>query len=333
MRIGIVVNTLLPAKPGPTTYSIACEAANRGHDVWMTTTGRISYGVDDRVEVSARAAPKRKRYSMAQFVKAVQDDTAVDADFAMSNFDVLLLRNNPTAQKDWVQSATLQFAQFAKERGVVVLPDPIGLAKAANKLYLSNFPQQVRPRTLVTRDLRKIVGMLQDEGTLILKPLAGYGGRGVFIVHKRDTGNLERIVQSITRDGYVVAQEYLPAANSGDVRLFMLGGEPLRHKNVYALVRRARTGHDIRSNVHAGGRAEATEITREMLEVADAVGPQLKTDGMFLVGLDIVGERLMEINVFSPGGIQDINRFYNSRFEKTIVDGIEDRVQRQQAAA
>lgn len=332
MRLGIVVNTLLPSNPGPTTYSIACEAANRGHEVLLTSTSRISYGADDSVVVAARSAPVRKRYTTEQYIKAVRAK-GIDSELAIRDLDVLFLRNNPTAQKEWVQAATLQFALFAMERDVVVLSDPRGLSKAANKLYLSNFPQHVRPRTLVTRDLTKIVDMLHDEGTLILKPLAGYGGRGVFIVHKQHTGNLERIVESIARDGYIVAQEYLPAAKSGDARLFMLNGEPLRRKNAYAVVRRARTAHDIRSNVHAGGRAEATEVTPEMLAIAEAVGPQLKADGMFLVALDIVGDKLVEINVFSPGGIHDINKFCNTRFEKVIVDGIEQCSHLQQAAA
>ncbi len=112
--------------------------------------------------------------------------------------------------------------------GVIVLNDPNGLSKAMNKLYLQTFPEAVRPRTLVTRSLARVEEFLAEAEKIILKPLQGSGGAGVFMVHRDDEHNLEEIFDSVSRDGYVVAQEYLPAAAEGDTRLFLMNGMPLR---------------------------------------------------------------------------------------------------------
>ena len=211
--------------------------------------------------------------------------------------------------------------------GVIVLNDPNGLSKAVNKLYLQTFPECVRPRTLVTRSLGRIEKFLDQEGTVILKPLQGSGGTGVFIVRNDEEHNLEDIFASVSRDGYVIAQQYLPAAAEGDTRLFLMNGLPLRHKGKYAAFRRVRTGDDIRSNIHAGGRLRRAELDDTMFELAEMVRPRLVEDGMFLVGLDIVGDKLMEINVFSPGGLGSAQKFEKVNFTHAVLEALERKVQ------
>ncbi len=186
--------------------------------------------------------------------------------------------------------------------GVIVLNDPNGLAKAMNKMYFQLFPEQVRPRTLITRDREEIRKFAMEEGgNIVLKPLQGSGGTGVFLVRIDDLSNLNQMIEAVSRDGYVIAQEYLPAASEGDTRLFLMNGQPFRYKGKYAAFRRVRTGDDMRSNIHAGGKLRQAEISDMHLKIAEIVRPKLVQDGMFLVGLDIVGDKLMEINVFSPG--------------------------------
>ncbi len=143
----------------------------------------------------------------------------------------------------------------------------------------------------------------EHGGHIVLKPLQGSGGQGVFLVQPDDKSNLNQMIESISRDGYVIAQEYLPAAEKGDIRLFMMNGLPLRYRGKYAAFRRIRSADDMRSNIHAGGKKAQAEINSTHLELAKMVRPKLVQDGMFLVGLDIVGDKLMEINVFSPGGL------------------------------
>jgi glutathione synthase len=136
------------------------------------------------------------------------------------------------------------------------------------------------------------------------------------------------MIDAITRDGYVVAQEYLPAAAEGDIRLFMMNGEPLQHKGKYAAFRRISTAGDVRSNLHAGGKLARVEIDEEVLQVAERVRPQLVQDGMFLVGLDIVGDKLMEVNVFSPGGLGSAQKLERGAdFTLPVIEAIERKVQ------
>jgi glutathione synthase len=156
--------------------------------------------------------------------------------------------------------------------------------------------------------------------------LQGSGGSGVFLIRPDDRSNLNQMIESLTRDGYVIAQEYLPAAAEGDTRLFLMNGAPLRHKGKYAAFRRVRTGDDMRSNVHAGGRIREAEITAAHLRVAEVVRPKIVQDGMFLVGLDIVGDKLMEINVFSPGGLGSAQKFEKVNFTHAVIHALERKV-------
>ena len=162
---------------------------------------------------------------------------------------------------------------------------------------------------------------------IVLKPLQGSGGSGVFLVKPEDKSNLNQIVEALQRDGYIVAQEYLPAAHEGDTRLFMMNGAPLKYKGKFAAFRRLRSGDDMRSNIHAGGKLRQAEITDQHLQLAEIVRPKLVQDGMFLVGLDIVGDKLMEINVFSPGGLGSAQNFEKVNFSNAVLDALERKVQ------
>jgi glutathione synthase len=210
--------------------------------------------------------------------------------------------------------------------GVIVVNDPNGLAKAGSKMYLQLFPEEARPRTLITRDNSEIKDFAKELGTIVLKPLQGSGGASVFLVRPDDMPNLNQMIDAVSRDGFVIAQEYLPAAAEGDTRLFMMNGRPLRVKGKYAAFRRVRTGGDMRSNIHAGGKLAGPRISDEALRMAEIVRPKLVQDGMFLVGLDIVGDKLMEINVFSPGGLGSAQKLENVNFSTAVIQALERKV-------
>jgi glutathione synthase len=253
-------------------------------------------------------------------------DQAEERWITVDDLDVLLLRSEPSVQRPWARTTGIHFGRIAVRRGVIVLNHPNGLAKAANKLYLQTFPADIRPKTLITRDVAQIRGFLSEQGTLILKPLQGAGGRNVFIAHVANSANLDQMIQAVSRDGYVIAQEYLPAAEEGDTRLFLMNGVPLQYRGKYAAFRRIGSGEDIRSNIHAGGRLRHAEVNDQMLHLAEVVRPRLIEDGMFLVGLDIVGDKLMEINVFSPGGLGSAHMFEKVNFERAVVEALERKV-------
>lgn len=325
MKIGIVVNVMDSNEAGATTYRFAAEAITMGHEVWVMTAGNLCYNPNDTIGGFARRVPEG-RYTSSKFLDVFKSGKATNDWITLDELDVLLLRNNPSVQKGWAQSAGIHFARLAMRSGVVVLNDPNGLTKAMNKLYLQTFPEPVRPRTLVTRSIDRIEKFLDEEGTAILKPLQGSGGKGVFIVRNDEEHNLGDIFESVSRDGYVMAQEYLPAAAEGDTRLFLMNGIPLQHKGKYAAFRRIRSGDDIRSNIHAGGKLRRAELNDTMFELAEMVRPRLVEDGMFLVGLDIVGNKLMEINVFSPGGLGSAQKFEKVNFSRAVLAALQRKV-------
>jgi glutathione synthase len=160
-----------------------------------------------------------------------------------------------------------------------------------------------------------------------VKPLQGSGGRNVFLVGPEERANLNQMIDAVLRDGYCVVQEYLPAAAKGDVRLFVMNGRPLKHDGKYAAFRRVNKTGDARSNMHSGGESEPVEVTDEMLKMVEVVRPKLVSDGMFLVGLDIVADKLIEVNVFSPGGLGSSSEFTGVDFAKVVVEDLVRKVE------
>ena len=331
MKIGFMVNDIKTEEPGYTTTRLAMAAINRGHEAWVMGAGDFAYDVDEKIHARARSAPKSNYKSSDGYLADLQGKKAKIERITVDDLDILMLRNDPSTDlglRSWAQSSGIIFGRAAMRHGVIVLNDPNGLAKAMNKMYFQLFPEQVRPRTLITRDRDEIKKFAKAEGeNIVLKPLQGSGGTGVFLVRKDDLSNLNQMIEAVSRDGYVIAQEYLPAASEGDTRLFLMNGQPFRYKGKYAAFRRVRTGDDIRSNIHAGGKLRQAEISDVHLKIAEIVRPKLVQDGMFLVGLDIVGDKLMEINVFSPGGLGSAQKFEKVNFSHAVIIALERKVE------
>jgi glutathione synthase len=327
MRIGFVVNDISTEYAKYTTTRLGMAAVNRGHEVWVMGVGDFAYDPDEKIHARARSVPKNSYKSLETYLKDLKGTKAKRSRITVDDLDVLMLRNDPstdTGSKSWAQTAGIIFGRVAMRHGVIVLNDPTGLSAALNKMYFQLFPEQVRPRTIITRDKSEIKKFaIEEGGKIVLKPLQGSGGTGVFLVNKDDLSNINQMVESVSRDGYVIAQEYLPAAVEGDKRLFLMNGQPLRHKGKYAAFRRVRTGEDMRSNIHAGGVQAKAEITDSDLRIVEIVRPKLVLDGMFLVGLDIVGDKLMEINVFSPGGLGSAQMYEKVNFNDAVIDALE----------
>lgn len=329
MRIGFVVNDVKSEEGIFTTSRLGQAAVNRGHDVWVMGVGDLAYDPDDMVRVRATSVPKQKYGNSESYTADLQGKNAVKRRITIDELDVLLLRNVPSddyLQRPWATTAAFEFARVAMRHGVIVLSDPTGLSKASSKMYFQLFPEEVRPRTLITRDRDEIKHFAKEEGTIVIKPLQGSGGASVFLVRPDDIPNLNQMIDAVSRDGFVIAQEYLKAAEEGDMRLFVMNGRPLRVKNRYAAFRRVRSGGDMRSNIHAGGKKAPAEIDKNILQIAEIVRPKLVQDGMFLVGLDIVGDKLMEINVFSPGGLGSAQQFEKINFSNHVIDAIDRKV-------
>ncbi|MGE0551387.1 MAG: glutathione synthetase [Kofleriaceae bacterium] len=327
MRIGFVCNDIATEQASYTTTRLGLSALEMGHESWLMSVGDFSNAPDDSVRAWARAAPHKSYRSTATYLAALQGPNAKIERIDVDSLDVLCLRNDPAADlgvRPWAQSAGYIFGQRAAERGVIVVNDPHALAVAINKLYFQSFPDAVRPRSLISRNPDELKKFVADEGgRACLKPLQGSGGTNVFVVTPTSKGNLNQMIDAVTRDGYAIAQEFLPDAKHGDTRLFLMNGEPLIVDGHYCAFRRVNAKGDVRSNLHAGGKLAKAKITDDMLTLAEIVRPRLVRDGMFLVGLDIVGSKLMEINVFSPGGLGSAAKFEKVDFSRAVIAGLE----------
>ena len=327
----MVVNDVMTEQGGYTTTRLAVAALGRGHQVWTMGVGDLACDPDDFIRARATSTLKTRYKTTESYIKDLQGKQGVCERITVDELDVLLLRNDPASDatlRPWATNAGILFGRVAMRHGVIVLNDPDGLAKAMNKMYFQTFPEEVRPKTLITRDREEIKDFARGLGEpIVLKPLTGSGGQSVFLVREDDLPNLNQMIDAVSRDGYVIAQEYLSAAAEGDMRLFLMNGLPLRYKGKYAAFRRVRTGGDLRSNIHAGGKLAEAAVTEEVLRLAEIVRPKLVQDGMFLVGLDIVGDKLMEINVFSPGGLGSAQKFTGINFARAVVMALERKVQ------
>lgn len=331
MNIAFFINSMETEVAAYTTTLLALQAHRRGHNVSYISVDDFSYDPDEHIRARARR-PKKKTYKdHKQFLAELQKKDAETEELNVDRLDVLMLRNDPAADdvsRPWAQTVGILFGQIAARRGVIVLNDPRGLGRAMNKLYFQFFPAEIRPKTLISRDSTRIKRFIEEQGSkAVLKPLQGSGGKDVFVVKSAEKGNVNQMIEAVGRAGYVVAQEYIPAAAKGDVRLFMMNGQPLKVDGKYAAFRRIAGSGDARSNMHVGGKAEKVAVTEKMLELADQARPRLMHDGMFLVGLDIVGNKLMEVNIFSPGGLNSASKLQGADFVGAVLDAIEHKVE------
>lgn len=330
MRIAFFINGLKHEYPRYTTTALAMTARERGHDVCYITPNDFILRPDDGMSIRA-VVPKKKKYKDGEeWIAAIQDEDAAVKTIDITDVDVLMLRNDPSldaAERPWAAQAGIVFGQFAKEQGVIVLNDPDGLSRAQNKLYFQSFPKDVRTQTLISKHASEIKAFVtKQKGKVIVKPLQGSGGKNVFMVKSAKDENLNQIIEALGQEGYIIAQTYLSEAKQGDIRLFLMNGLPLERDGKYAAVRRVPADDEIRSNMHAKGGAEKVQVTDDHLRVAELVRPKLVRDGMFLVGLDIVGDKILEINVFSPGALMSASDMQGVAFADTIIDAIERKV-------
>ena len=331
MRIAFFVNSIAGESPKYTTTVLALAALNRGHDICYVTPGDFVLRPDDSLCVRGLVLPSSGYKKPETLHKDLQGDQAETRVFDIGEIDVLFLRNDPSldaTDRPWATTVGALFGRLAAERGTLVVNDPAGLAKAQNKLYLQDFPASVRPATLVSKsieEIRSFIGEEKKKGAII-KPLQGSGGKNVFKVASPDDQNLNQIFEAVSGEGYLIAQSFMPEAGDGDVRFFVMNGLPLMRDGKYAAFRRVPAKGEIRSNVHVGGGPARVEVTPAMLDIVEAVRPKLVEDGMFLVGLDIVGDKILEINVFTPGGLNNLAELYDANFSDSVIVALEDKI-------
>ena len=328
MKILFVVNDVNTEVDRAATTVLCTAASRRGHEVYVAGVKELEYFDDGHVGANARRGPGTEVESQQGFLDVVQGPDAEKVLISTRELDVIWLRYNPGEEggEAWTQNSPLLFGQLALEHGVVVLNHPYSLSWATSKMYFQQFPERVRPASIITRSYERVLDFHAAHGNkIVIKPLMGYGGADVFLVGE-DADNLHQIVESVGRNSYLIAQEYLPEAPDGDTRFFLVNGKPLLVDGKYAAVRRRSPDNDFRSNMSAGGRPEVPEITDDMLRLAAIVGPKLIKDGIFFAGLDIVGDKLVEINTISTGGLNIAGKLQERDFGEPVIEAVERKV-------
>ena len=298
-----------------TTFVFMLEAQKRGHEVAYIEMHDLFIDKAKPMARTRRIELRREEGNHFTFLgEAVEP---------LGKFDAVFMRKDPPFDIAYLHAT--QLLDLAQDEGAVVLNNPAGLRAANEKLFALNFSSMIPP-TLVSQEPQRLKAFMEElGGEMIIKPIDGHGGAGVFHVHRQDR-NLNSLLETSTRAGKeaIIAQQYLPAVRQGDKRLIMLNGEPL------GATLRVPREDEHRGNIHVGGTCVKADITPRDREICRLVGPRLRQEGLYFVGLDIIGDYLTEVNVTSPTGVQEINTLNNDCLEAKVIDFAESKVAERQ---
>ena len=295
---------------GDSTFAMMLEAQARGHSLfyYQTKTLALAGGV-----LSATGHEVRVRDEAAHFF-TLGEKQRVD----LSDYDVVLMRQDPPFDMGYI-TATHMLDHIHPR--TLVVNDPTEVRNAPEKLFVLNY-RQFMPPTLITRDVSELAAFRMEHEDIIIKPLYGNGGAGVFRIKGTDqnfSSLLEIFAQTYHNEPYI-AQKYLPDVRKGDKRIILVDGK------FAGAINRVPAAHESRSNMHVGGRPEPATLTRREREICEAMGPDLKKRGLIFVGIDVIGDYITEINVTSPTGIREVKRFGGADIAALIWDAIEERM-------
>ena len=291
---------------GDSTFAMSLEAQARGYKLFHYTPDRLSLR-DGKLFATVEPMEVRD-------VKGDHFTLGAPERVELSTMDVVLLRQDPPFDMAYITTTHLLETIHPK---TLVVNDPAWVRNSPEKIFVTEFAD-LMPATLITRDVSEIARFRAEMGDIILKPLYGNGGAGVFH-SSRDDRNFSSLMEmfgQMFREPFI-AQAYLPAVRKGDKRILLVDGEPV------GAINRVPAEHDSRSNMHAGGRPEPTELTAREKEICASIGPALRERGFLLVGIDVIGDYMTEINVTSPTGLREVKRFGGADIASLFWDAVE----------
>lgn len=309
IKLGIVMDPISAINiKKDSSFAMLLQAQQRGYEIHYMEMADLYL-----LEGQARASTKRL---------TVQQDAAnwyqfgAEQDIALSELDVILMRKDPPFDTEYIYATYM--LERAEDEGTLIVNKPQSLRDANEKLYTSWF-SQFTPKTLVSRDPARLKAFYQAEQDVILKPLDGMGGASIFRLKPNDA-NVSVIIETLTEHGsrYAMAQRFIPQISDGDKRILVVNGKPVP----YCLARIPASG-ETRGNLAAGGRGEARPLSDSDWAIANAVAPTLKAKGLVFVGLDVIGDKLTEINVTSPTCIREIEAAFPISITAMLFDEIE----------
>ena len=317
MKFAFIIDPLSKLDPGHDTSVALMEAAQaRGHEVWVTQAQELSvvnsqaWALLEQVQltpvelVEGRWVVGEQWYAVSQAVLR-----------SLEEMDAVFMRTDPPVTVPYLYATYI--LDYINPDKTLVINSPIGIRTANEKMYALQF-KEVIPETIVSQDKTVIRKFVEQKGAAVLKPLGGKAGEGILFLEAGDR-NFNSLIEVSTKQGRepVMVQTYLPAAKDGDKRIILLNGEAI------GAVNRIPTGNEFRGNMAVGGRVAATEITTQDQKICAHVGPKLQQDGLYFVGIDVIGGFLTEVNVTSPTGIREIDRLSNVRLGEQVIEWVE----------
>ena len=312
IKLGIVMDPITSINiKKDTSFAMLLEAQKRGYE--------IHYMEMNDLYLRTGESRARTRLLSVEYNYDNWFEFGSEQDIALADLDVVLMRKDPPFDTEFIYATYI--LERAEEQGTLIVNKPQSLRDCNEKLFTAWFAD-LTPDTLVTRNESQIREFWQQHGDIILKPLDGMGGASIFRIKQEDP-NLSVIIETLTDHGkfFCMAQNYLPAIKDGDKRVLVVDGEPVP----YCLARIPKSG-ETRGNLAAGGRGEARPLTESDWEIARRVAPTLKEKGLIFVGLDIIGDKLTEINVTSPTCVREIEAAFPVSITGMLMDAIEKRL-------
>jgi glutathione synthase len=307
LKIAIQMDPIAPIDiDADSTFRIAEEAQARGHELFYYTPDQLSYREG---RVMARGWPLTVRREKGNHFSLGEEQ-----DIDLSDWDVVWLRQDPPFDMGYITTTHLLDMIHPD---TLVVNDPFWVRNYPEKLLVLQFPE-LTPPTMIARDLFTIREFKHEHQDIILKPLYGNGGAGVFRLdpNDRNLASLHELFTGMNREP-LIAQKFLPSVEKGDKRIILVDGEPV------GAINRVPAAGETRSNMHVGGRPEKIGLTERDREICAAIGPLLREKGQIFVGIDVIGDWLTEINVTSPTGIQELERFDGINVAEKIWEAIE----------
>lgn len=321
MRVAFVVADVRAQVPTYTTVYLAQAARRRGHDVAFVGVDDLTLCEDNSV-TALTTRPTADPPDHAELCRALAAEETRVAEEPLAAFDVVFLRYNPHRERPAAHNPTIDFGWRLRLGGVLVVNDPEGTQRAGRRMYLSGLPAEIRPRTLITREPARVKAFLKSlDAPAVVKPLAERpgGAENVFYVARGQVKNLNQMIGVVRKTGYVVVQEYLPEVAQGEKRMLLLGGEPIRVGEHTAIYKRV------------GTTRRRCRFEAEEQRIVALLGAKLVSDGLYFVGVDVVGGKVLEVNVFTPGGIHANHELYGIDVAEVVIRDLERRVEVRQA--
>ncbi len=304
------------------TLTLIHECVKRGHGVAICTPSNLT--IRNSVTNAFCAIINRIDKVPTSIKSFYKKATLREEMLPLAGFDAIFMRGNPP-----LDPLMLNFLDSVKD-DVFVINSVEGMREANNKLYTAVFEDpnnEIIPVTHVSKNKDYLIKMIEESpcDKMILKPLNGYGGSGVILIEKSAMSNINSLLdfyiyKSDGSSDYVILQDYIEGAEKGDVRILLLNGKPI------GAMRRIPGDKDHRSNITAGGRVEKHKLTAAEKKLCEKIGPKLVKDGLYFVGIDVIGGKLVEVNVMSPGGITYINKVSKVKIQEKVIDFLESKV-------